>query len=126
MRDYSNSENIHFEGFVNQSLLPTFYKLSSLVCLPSKQDSWGLCINEAIACGLVPIVSDSVGCASDLVETTSGLVFETGNSSDLALKIAQGLTLRTDTEVNEKIEEISSLFSMASAVQKLKVALKFN
>jgi glycosyltransferase involved in cell wall biosynthesis len=126
MQKYINIENIHFEGFVNQSLLPTFYKMSVISCLPSKQDSWGLSINEAIACGLVPIVSDSVGCASDLVATTSGLVFETGNLPDLCAKITLALQLCTDKNVTRKIEQISAQFSMHSSVQMLKLGLGLN
>lgn len=121
---YSEYENIYFEGFVNQLLLPSYYNVSTLVCLPSQQESWGLSISEGLACGLVPIVSDSVGCATDLVSTTSGLVFETGNSQDLCKKIFQGIQLSQDKSVNEKIEKVAGVFSMNNAVQLLKIALK--
>jgi glycosyltransferase involved in cell wall biosynthesis len=58
--------------------------------LPSDQEPWGLGVNEAMAAGAVPIVSDSVGCAPDLVTSETGWVYGTGDVSGLADAIAQG------------------------------------
>ena len=53
--------------------------------LPSDAgETWGLVVNEAMACGLPAIVSDLVGCASDLIEKdVTGWVFESGNWEQL-------------------------------------------
>lgn len=57
---------IHFVGFVNQSRMPIFYRMLSVFTLPSSSETWGLSVNEALACGTRCMVSDRVGCGPDL------------------------------------------------------------
>ena len=80
--DYSELPNIHFIGFQNQSKMPTLYRMADVFCLPSKgpNETWGLAINEALACGVPCIASNRVGCARDILTNSRlGRVFETGN-----------------------------------------------
>ena len=67
---------IHFLGFQNQSKMPIVYRLGDLFVLPSRGpgETWGLAVNEAMACGCAVIVSDKVGCAPDLVGDENGAV----------------------------------------------------
>ena len=62
-------KNVHFLPFQNQSRMPVVYRLGDVVCLPSAGpgETWGLAVNEAMACGRTVIVSDKAGCARDLV-----------------------------------------------------------
>ncbi len=56
-------------GFVNQRELPAAYAAGDCLVLPSDGDeTWGLVVNEAFACGLPAIVSDDAGCSPDLIE----------------------------------------------------------
>jgi glycosyltransferase involved in cell wall biosynthesis len=61
-------------GFVNQANLPRWYASGDVLVLPSESEPWGLVVNEAMACGLVPVVSTSVGCAPDLVDGVGEIV----------------------------------------------------
>jgi glycosyltransferase involved in cell wall biosynthesis len=79
----SGHKNIHFLDFQNQLVMPEIYRSCDLFCLPSKSDSWGLAVNEAMACGKAVIVSDAVGAASDLIEPSNGRVFKSNNVNDL-------------------------------------------
>lgn len=55
--------------FQNQSRMPTVYRLGDLFVLPSAfAETWGLAVNEALACGRPVLVSDRVGCGEDVVE----------------------------------------------------------
>ena len=77
---------IHFVGFQNQSLMPTWYQMADVFCLPSKGpgETWGLAINEAMASGKAILVSDKVGCANDLVrDGINGWIFGSDNQQDL-------------------------------------------
>ena len=67
LQEFDHSPVIHFVGFVNQSRLPAFYQLGNFICLSSISETWGLAINEGMASGLHPIVTDRVGCGEDLV-----------------------------------------------------------
>ncbi len=84
--------NIHFIGFQNQKKLPAVYQACDLFCLPSRGpgETWGLAVNEAMASGKAVLVSDKVGCATDLVkEGVNGFVFESGNEEDLFKKLEE-------------------------------------
>jgi glycosyltransferase involved in cell wall biosynthesis len=83
-------ENVFFIPFQNQSLMPAVYRLGDVFVLPSQGpgETWGLAVNEAMACGKAVLVSDKVGCAPDLVkEGENGCIFEAGNLRDLKEKI---------------------------------------
>lgn len=94
-KEYTHTHKLPvvFAGFMNQSEIPEAYGISDCVVLASDSDeTWGLVINEAMACGLPAIVSDEVGCAKDLViEGETGYLFECGDIdklSSLMLKLA--------------------------------------
>ncbi|TAJ87532.1 glycosyltransferase family 4 protein [Reyranella sp.] len=60
---------VNFLGFVNQSRLPEVYAAADVLVLPSgAEETWGLVVNEAMACGIPAVVSDAMGCGPDLVE----------------------------------------------------------
>lgn len=62
--------------FQNQSRMPVVYRLGDLFVLPSEfGETWGLAVNEALACGRPVLVSDRVGCAPDVVDHSCGRVF---------------------------------------------------
>lgn len=73
-------------GFRNQSELPCAYVAADALVLPSDaRETWGLVVNEAMACGLPAIVSDAVGCAPDLVQDgETGAIFPCGDVATLA------------------------------------------
>jgi glycosyltransferase involved in cell wall biosynthesis len=59
---------IGFPGFAQREDLAGFYALADALILPTHSDTWGLVVNEAMACGLPMIVTSVAGCAQDLVE----------------------------------------------------------
>jgi len=75
-----------FAGFLNQSELPAAYVAADVLVLPSDGgETWGLVVNEAMACGLPAIISNAVGCAPDLVdEGKTGFTYPMGNVAALA------------------------------------------
>jgi glycosyltransferase involved in cell wall biosynthesis len=84
------SQNVRFLEFQNQSVVPTVYHACDLFCLPSNGpgESWGLAVNEAMACGKALLVSDKVGCAVDLVsENSNGAIFISGNKESLVASL---------------------------------------
>lgn len=102
----------HFHGFVNQSELPGIYAAADVIVLPSDgRETWGLVVNEAMACGVPAVVSDAVGCGPDLVEPgLTGAVFPLGNVAALADGIGRVLALdraRTRQALAERMETYS-------------------
>lgn len=85
---------IHFLPFQNQTLMPIIYRMCDVFCLPSKGpgETWGLALNEAMACGKPVIASNKVGGAKDLIiENTTGLIFKNNNRIDLEKAILKAL-----------------------------------
>lgn len=75
-----HNKNIHFLPFQNQSKMPMVYCVGDIFVLPSKSETWGLGINEAMASGRPVVVSKKVGCAVDLVEEgVNGFYFDLNN-----------------------------------------------
>jgi glycosyltransferase involved in cell wall biosynthesis len=95
LEDYeakSNILNVRFTGFVNQSRLPMYYDLADVVVLPSREEPWGLVINEAMASGCAVVVSDVCGCACDLVrEGENGYTFPAGDVEALSRALREFL-----------------------------------
>lgn len=77
-------ELIRVLPFQNQSCMPVTYRLGDIFVLPSAHgETWGLAVNEALACGRPVLVSDKVGCAVDLVKPgRNGEVFRADDWAD--------------------------------------------
>lgn len=81
---------IHFTGFAQREKMSTYYALAQMLILPTYTDTWGLVVNEAMACGLPVIVSRAAGCVADLVrENWNGLLFPPGDMVSLANAMAR-------------------------------------
>jgi glycosyltransferase involved in cell wall biosynthesis len=90
-------DRLHMLGFLNQTQIGRIYAAGDILVLPSKQgagETWGLVVNEAMQFGLVPLVSDGVGCAPDLVVPGNGVVFRSADASSLSEAIAQSAAVR--------------------------------
>lgn len=89
---------VHFLGFQNQSRMPVVYRLGDAFVLPSRGpgETWGLAVNEAMACGRPVVVSDRVGCAPDLVGRETGFVVPAGDTGALRRRLE---TLVDDKEL---------------------------
>jgi len=84
LRSFAEREKImdvYFMDFINQSAISELYALSDIFVLPSGVgETWGLVVNEAMCFGLPVIISDMVGCGSDLVKHgESGYIFRHGD-----------------------------------------------
>jgi glycosyltransferase involved in cell wall biosynthesis len=80
---------VTFAGFLNQTEIPSAYVAADCLVLPSDYgETWGLVVNEAMACGRPAIVSDRVGCTADLVtDGVTGAVFPFADTAALAQRL---------------------------------------
>lgn len=75
---------IHLLGFRNQREMPACYLLADILVVPSESETWGLVVNEAMACGLHVVASTAVGSAVDLVEAgVTGYTYPVGDIEGL-------------------------------------------
>jgi len=88
----SDNPNIIFLPFQNQSTMPILYRICDVFILPSKGpgETWGLGVNEAMACGKAILISDKTGCAPDLIHPgQNGFIFKSDDINDLLEKITE-------------------------------------
>lgn len=102
-KDLGLEMHVVFSGFINSKLRPFYYKSSDVFVLPSKKETFGNVIIEALYCGLPVIITDSCGC-SDIIRETNG-----------------GIIIDNDLPYGEKIELISdSLIKLLNNPQESK------
>jgi len=110
---------VTFAGFLNQTEITRAYAVADCLVLPSDAgETWGLVVNETMACGLPAIVSDRVGCHLDLIrEGETGFVFPCGDVESLAAK----MLLLTEGKYNARVmgaaaRRLVADYSVANAV----------
>jgi 1,2-diacylglycerol 3-alpha-glucosyltransferase len=68
---------VRFAGFIQMEKLAIYYAFAEMAILPTYSDTWGLVVNEAMACGIPVIVSRVAGCVAELVrENWNGLLVD--------------------------------------------------
>jgi len=86
----SHHAPVSFAGFLNQSQIVRAYASGDVLVLPSVGETWGMVVNEAMACRRPCLVSDLVGCGPDLVlPEKTGIVFPHGNVPALAASMVK-------------------------------------
>lgn len=88
-------EGVHFRPFCDQEKLCEYYAMAECLVLASYYgETWGLVVNEAMACGLPVLVSNQCGCAQTLVrDGENGWTFSPKNVDELANAMARIATL---------------------------------
>lgn len=118
----NNLKNVHFVGFKNQTELPQYYVISDIFVLPSGEgETWGLVVNEAMCFELPAIVSDAVGCSSDLVKNgENGYIFLLGNVEKLAdLLLELVIDSKKRDDFGKKSFEIIKNYSFDNDINKI-------
>lgn len=68
VRDKFGLKNVHFEGYKQKNELAKYYKAADLFVLPTREDIWGLVIQEAMAYGLPVISTDRCAAALEVIK----------------------------------------------------------
>lgn len=85
--------NVRFMSFLAQEELFRLYRCADVFVLPTREDVWGLVINEAMACGMPVISTDRCIAAEELiVPGRSGMIVPAGNVEAMAEAINAVLT----------------------------------
>ena len=111
-------------GFVNQGEIAEWYGMADLFVLPSDREPWGLAVNEAMAAGAIPIVSDAVGCGDDLVTPEIGWIFETGNVKALADALEAGCAVAGSSERRSAAQERSHQWGLGATARGIEAAVE--
>ena len=94
-----NLDNVHFIDFKNKDILKEYYYVADVFALPTREDIWGLVINEALAYGLPVITTDKCMAGLEMIENEkNGYIIP----ADDAKKLAEKLTLILNNENSYK------------------------
>lgn len=91
-RDAQKLTHVHFVGFRDKKVLVQYYRASDVLAMPTREDIWGLVVNEAMACGLPMVSTDRCVAARELVEEgVNGYLVPSEDPNALAEKLKQVL-----------------------------------
>jgi glycosyltransferase involved in cell wall biosynthesis len=111
---------VTFAGFLNQTEISRAYLAADCLVLPSDTgETWGLVVNEAMACGVPAIVSDQVGCGPDLViEGSTGSTYPLGDVGALARRLVDACRRPDELQAMgvRARERVRSSYSVGNAV----------
>lgn len=90
-------QSVHFLDFQNKARLALLYKAADLFVLPTREDIWGLVINEAMGYGLPVITTDRCVAGLELIEDgVNGYIVPVEDDAALAEKMV--LALHSDLQ----------------------------
>jgi len=96
--------NVHFCGFMNKDQLKAYCRAMDLFVLPTREDIWGLVVNEAMSQGLPVITTDHCVAGLELIRNNeTGYIIPTDDERSLADRI--NYLLENDDIRNEIAEK---------------------
>ncbi|MBC7616986.1 MAG: glycosyltransferase family 4 protein [Pedobacter sp.] len=93
-KEAESDKRIVFIDFQNQLQMPVLYRVADLLVLPSigPGETWGLVLNEAMACGKAVAASILTGGAFDLIkEGKNGIIFNPNDTLVISELLQQAL-----------------------------------
>lgn len=87
-----NINNIEFVGFTQKEELKKYYRAADVFVLPTREDIWGLVINEAMANALPVITTDMCVAGQELIKDgENGYIVPVGDDLKLAERLREVL-----------------------------------
>lgn len=112
MKKDLNLANIHFVDFMAKKDLADYYKAADIFVLPTREDIWGLVINEAMSYGLPVVTTDKCVSGSEMiVNGENGYIVPVENSDALKEAMFHSFDVSSEnvlrTAKNYSIEEMA-------------------
>lgn len=94
---YGGVKQVSFRPFVQPAELVQYYHHSSVFCMPSLYEHWGVVVQEAAAAGLTLLLSDTCGAASTfLIHGYNGFSFDSNNKNSLKQQLLHLMNTKPD------------------------------
>lgn len=96
-------DNVHFIEFKQKTELEKYYMAADVFVHPTREDIWGLVINEAMAKGLPVITTDKCIAGLELIENESiGAIVPSENAIELKRAIENQLLIN-NIDINKRV-----------------------
>lgn len=114
-------------GFLTKNELKNYYMAADVCVLPSREDIWGLVINEALSLGTPVIATDKCGAALELIENSqNGFVVPADRADLLGDAIASVLNNGKQDRYMEKAIETAKGYTIESMADTVYTAVRMN
>jgi len=121
-------KEVYLIGFQPREEVFNFYTLADVLVLPSRDETWGIVVNEAMCFGLPIIASDRIGAAADLVKNGyNGFIFPADDSEKLTSGIKKLIRLsskerllfgkRSTEIITEWMDRIDPVYQILKAIE---------
>lgn len=80
-------KNVKFIGFQDKEGLVEYYRSADVFVLPTREDIWGLVVNEALGMGVPVVTTDMCIAGVELINGINGKIVPANDSSKLAVAI---------------------------------------
>lgn len=110
-------KNVEIIPFLQKDVLEEEYKKCSMLVLPTRQECWGLVVNEAASFGTPVVSTNGSGAAIEfLFEKYPFLLAEPDNAENLAevIKAARNMNLK---DYSKYLIEKSKMYSIEHSVE---------
>jgi glycosyltransferase involved in cell wall biosynthesis len=113
---YGLGDKVNFIGEIDNTSLLKKMKYYNYLVLPSRYETFGVVLIEAMSCGL-PVIASKVGAIPEIVASEEvGILVEPNNSGALAEGIVRAINKKWD---REKIRKYAENFSIGKTVEKI-------
>lgn len=107
LREELGLDHVHFLGFQKKECLAQYYKAADMFVLPTREDIWGLVINEALAYGLPTVTTQRCVAGLELIEDgINGYVVPVEDAGALAQSIKAVLEADLDAMGKAALEKV--------------------
>ncbi len=88
LKESKGLDNVHFIPFTDKETLKKWYAASELMALPTREDIWGLVVNEAMAAGVPVVTTDRCIAGLEIVRNgEDGYIVPAGEADPLREKV---------------------------------------
>lgn len=116
--------NVSFPGFLTAKELKDYYGAADFFVLPTREDTWGLVVNEAMAQGLPVVTTDRCAAGLELVrDGENGYLVPAGDARALAEAIRRLLTADREAMGRSSLERIRPYTLEAMAARHREIIL---
>lgn len=117
-------KNVQIISGDTKNMITDYYCLADCFVLPSREETWGLVVNEAMSAGVPVIVSDKVGSGRDLViEGKTGYVFPSENVDRLSVILDKCLGNLERGGGREEFEKVLARFKPDNVAKQMSKAI---
>lgn len=127
IKHYNLDSIVKIVGFKNERELRDYYAIADLLVIPSKEETFGLVVNEAMSAGTAIIASNVVGSSRDLVINGNGFIFESENLESLTSVLKKALSNKAALlNMAKKSEEMIKVWDYEKDIEGIISALDSN